>query len=83
MNSFIITISLVLIMTIPTNPNLHSLHFAINNTLDNIVTKEEIIENVFLDTLTTIVEDDQEAEDIVEEMKEEMKEARRFFKGFG
>ena len=66
-------------MTIPTNPNLHSLHSAINNTSDNIVTKEEIIENVFLNTLTTIVEGDQEAEDIVEEMKE----ARRFVKGFG
>jgi len=83
MNGFIITISLVLIMTIPTNPNLHSLHSAINNTSDNIVTKEEIIENVFLNTLTTIVEGDQETEDIVEEIKEEMKEARRFVKGFG
>ena len=83
MNGFIITINLVLIMTIPTNPNLHSLHSAINNTSDNIVTKEEIIENVFLNTLTTIVEGDQEAEDIVEEMKEEIKEARRFVKGFG
>ena len=70
-------------MTIPTNPNLHSLHSAINNTSDNIVTTEEIIENVFLDTLTTIVEGDEEAEDIVEEMKEEMQTARRFVKGFG
>ena len=83
MNSFIITISLVLIMTIPTNPNLHSLHSAINNTSDNIVTTEEIIENVFLDTLTTIVEGDEEAEDIVEEMKAEMQTAPRFIKGFG
>lgn len=70
-------------MTIPTNPNLHFLHSAINNTLDNVVTKEEIIENVFLDTLTTIVEGDEEAEEIVEEMKEEMQTARRFVKGFG
>ena len=70
-------------MTIPTNPNLHSLHSAINNTSDNIVTTEEIIENVFLDTLTTIVEGDEEAEDIVEEMKEEMQTAPRFTKGFG
>ena len=70
-------------MTIPTNPNLHSLHSAINNTSDNIVTTEEIIENVFLDTLTTIVEGDEEAEDIAEEMKEEMQTASRFAKGFG
>ena len=70
-------------MTIPTNPNLHSLHSAINNTSDNIVTTEEIIENVFLDTLTTIVEGDEEAEDIVEEMKAEMQTASRFAKGFG
>lgn len=83
MNSFIITISLALIMTIPTNPNLHSLHSAINNTLDDVVTKEEIIENVFINALTTIVEGDEEAEEIVEEMKEEMQAARRFVKGFG
>ncbi len=79
MNGFIITVSLSLIMTIPTNANFHALHSIISDTSAEIINSQAAFEEVLFEALEDIVEGDDEAELIVEEINI----ARHSPKGFG